>query len=443
VPAQEERPPPIAVHESWLPAEHPLHRPRHGGRQRTALLSALVFFLVPVLALSLGVRPAEFENRALAGFPTPTDGWGFFAGLPAWATDRLPFRDVAVRAVDGLSRRAFGEPSTPGPGTPGGPGSAGPVGPATPPAATAPPEPTGPVDPSTSIPGIFPQVIEGEDGWLYFGYDVEGKCAPAQPLTDTIVAVNRLRRAVEASGRRFVLVVSPDKTTAQPEFLPADYPGLGCAQAATREFWRRVPAEAGAIDLRAELRQLGTPSRPIYHRLDTHWTDRGAVTMVRTLAEQIAPGVTRGWDVKQVRTVQSGADLPNLLGRTGVNFFEQYSLAPSGGRDRTGRYLDDLREPVRIGTGPASGVVPGPVVLLGDSFIQSSARYLAAGFAEVHVVSYATAGPKPQRIADLMANQEVVVLEVVERNLAAGTVPLLEPAVLDVVIRELATRPLN
>lgn len=440
MPVQEERPPSIAVHEAWLPAEHPLHRPRHGGRQRTALLSALVFFLVPVLALSLGVRPAEFENRAFAGFPIPTDGWGFFAGLPAWASDHLPFRDVAVRVVDGLSRGAFGESATLGPGTDG---SAGPVEPLAPLAATAPPEPAGPADPSTSIPGVFPQVIEGEDGWLYFGYDVEGKCAPTQPLTDTIVAVNRLRTAVEASGRRFVLVVPPDKTTAQPEFLPADHPGLACAQAATRDFWRRVPAEAGAIDLRAGLRQLSTPSRPIYHRLDTHWTDRGAVTMVRTLAEEIAPGVTRGWDVEQVRTVQSGADLPNLLGRTGVNFFEQYSLAPSGGGDRTGRYLDDLREPVRIGTGPASGVVPGSVVLLGDSFIQSSARYLAAGFAEVHVVSYATAGPEPQRIADLMADQEVIVLEVVERNLAAGTVPLLDPAALDVIIGELATRPLN
>jgi len=437
---QEERPPSIAVHEAWLPAEHPLHRPRHGGRQRTALLSALVFFLVPVLAVSLGVRPAEFENRALAGFPTPTDGWGFFTGLPAWASDHLPFRDVAVRVVDGLSRGAFGESATLGPGTDG---HAGPVGPVAPPAATSPPEPAGPADPSTSIPGVFPQVIEGEDGWLYFGYDVEGKCAPTQPLTDTIVAVSRLRTAVEASGRRFVLVVPPDKTTAQPEFLPADHPGLDCAQAATRDFWRRVPAEAGAIDLRTELRQLSTPSRPIYHRLDTHWTDRGAVMMVRTLAEEIAPGVTRRWDVEQVRTVQSGADLPNLLGRTGVNFFEQYSLAPSDGGDRTGRYLDDLREPVRIGTGPASGVVPGSVVLLGDSFIQSSARYLAAGFAEVHVVSYATAAPEPQRIADLMADQEVIVLEVVERNLAAGTVPLLDPAALDVVIRELATRPLN
>jgi hypothetical protein len=42
-----------------------------------------------------------------------------------------------------------------------------------------------------------------------------------------------------------------------------------------------------------------------------------------------------------------------------------------------------------------------------------------------------------------MADQEVIVLEVVERNFAAGTVPLLDPAALDVVIRELATRPLN
>ncbi|MDQ3886437.1 MAG: hypothetical protein M3308_05365 [Actinomycetota bacterium] len=438
MPVQEERPP-SAVHETWLPAEHPLYRPRHGGQQRTALLSALVFLFVPVLALSLGVRPTEFENRALARFPTPTDGWGFFTSLPAWATDHLPFRALAVRIVDGLNRGVFGESVTAASGIGN---NATPVGPVAPPPVPTLPNSADPADPSRTISGAFPPVIEGKDGWLYFGDDVEGKCAPARPLTDTILAVNRLRAAVEASGRRFVLIVPPDKTTVQPEFLPADYSGLGCAQAATQEFWRRVPAEAGAIDLRAELQQLSAPSRPVYHRRDTHWTDRGAVTMVRALAEEITPGITQGWDVEPVRTVQSGADLPSLLGRTEVNFFEQYSLTPTGGQDRTGRYLDDLREPVRIGTGPLTGVVPEPVVLLGDSFIQSSARYLAAGFADIHVVGYAAAS-KPQRIADLMADQEVIVLEVVERNLAAGTVPLLDPAVLDVIIRELAARPLH
>lgn len=439
VPVQEERPPSIAVHEAWLPAEHPLHRPRHGGRQRTALLSALIFFLAPLLALSLGVRPAEFENRSLTDFPGPGDGWGLSTDLPAWAADHLPFRDVAIRAADRVSHRVFDEPSPLDTRT--GEGNPGPVGPIAPPAPPAWSGPQVPAEPSTStVPGVFPQVVAGRDGWLYFGYDVEAKCAPARPLGDTIAAVNRLRDIVEASGRRFVLVVPPDKTTAQPDFLPADYPGRDCSRAASREFWQRVPAQTRALDLRADLRALSAPAHPGYHKLDTHWTDRGAIAMVRALAERIEPGSTDTWKVQQLRTVQSGADLPTLLGRTGVNFYQQYSLAPSGGLDRAGPYIDDLTVPVRLGSGPVGGVVTDPVGLLGDSFSKAPARYLDAGFADVQVVSYATS---PEAIGAAMADRRVVVLEVVERNLASGVVPLLQPAALEALAREFAARPLN
>ena len=64
------------VHESWLPSEHPLHRPRHAIRQRTSLICAVVFFCTPLLLLLLGVRVPNIENRQLAAFPSPGDGWG-------------------------------------------------------------------------------------------------------------------------------------------------------------------------------------------------------------------------------------------------------------------------------------------------------------------------------------------------------------------------------
>ena len=96
--------------ESWLPREHALHRPRHGVRQTSSRVAALVFFCVPLLLLVVGVRAPEFENRRLADFPSVTDGFGLFTGLDQWATDHLPLRDKAVQAEDGISRGVFGEP---------------------------------------------------------------------------------------------------------------------------------------------------------------------------------------------------------------------------------------------------------------------------------------------------------------------------------------------
>src|ERR1700754_2012621 len=63
----------------------------------------------------------------------------------------------------------------------------------------------------------FPRVIEGSKGWLYLGYDMLGACLPEQPLDDVIGSLKRLRDAVESSGRKFVLIVAPDKSTMVPE----------------------------------------------------------------------------------------------------------------------------------------------------------------------------------------------------------------------------------
>jgi len=98
------------IHESLLPRDHTLHRPRHGKRQRAALTCAMVFFLVPTLAFVFGVRPQNFENHRLAAFPSPAAGWAFFTGLNNWATDHLPLRQLGVQAETGISSGVFGEP---------------------------------------------------------------------------------------------------------------------------------------------------------------------------------------------------------------------------------------------------------------------------------------------------------------------------------------------
>lgn len=441
--AREKGPSSIVVHEAWLPSEHPYHRPRHGGRQLMALISALVFFMVPALALMLGVRPAMFENRALAQAPNPADGWGFFTELPAWANDHLPFRDGAVRAVDGVSHNVFGEPFPLGARLDGGRLTGRVATPVPQDVPAVPSVPSVPFTPSSGVPGVFPLVVTGKNGWLYFGFDVEAKCAPIRPLDQTIDAVNRLRAAVVASGRQFVFVVAPDKTTAVPQYLPPDYAGRDCARAGTGVFWSQITHRAGAVDLRGNLGALAAHGDPIYHRLDTHWTDLGALLMTRVLAERIHPGSTMTWKIEPTQTAQSGADLPRLIGRTGVNVYRQYSLAPSGDRDRTGPHVDDIRQPVLIGAGQVPGVLGESVTMLADSFSESAARYVTAGFSDVALVSYETAGSDPADIGALMARRQVVVLEVVERNLASGAVPVLQPDALDVITAQLAARPLR
>ncbi|WP_229786749.1 alginate O-acetyltransferase AlgX-related protein [Actinokineospora fastidiosa] len=428
-----------AVHEAWLPREHSLHRPRHGGKQTLALVCALVFFAAPTVMWIGGMRATEIENRKLADFPTPADGWGMVTGLPAWATDHLVFRSGAVHAVDWVSRTFFGESATFDRGT------TGPL--------PSEPEPQAPIVddgpgstewPDQQYPGYL-RVLEGNEGWLYFGYDVVAKCEPAQPLVDTIRQLNLIRDVVERSGREFVLVVPPDKSTMVPQFLPGDYPGKDCADTESEQFWREVTLLAGAMDLRPLLRTAADRrGHPLYYREDSHWTHDGALEMVRALAERVEPGVTRDWQVTpNADKLVFPADLPALLGRTGENISATYQVRPDGGADRTEFRAWDLRKPIRTTEMPTNGMITRPTVVLGDSFGLGAAPYLPAAFSDVTQLSYSTARPDPGLVARTVADHEVVVLEIVERNLAGGIPSLLDQAFVDTLTAELAKRPIR
>ncbi|MEO7196190.1 MAG: hypothetical protein ABIZ05_15490, partial [Pseudonocardiaceae bacterium] len=81
----------------------PYGRSGHRNRQLTALACVGLFFFGPTIVHGVGIHAARFENRALATFGDPREGWAWLTGLPAWAADNLPLRDSAVRATEALS----------------------------------------------------------------------------------------------------------------------------------------------------------------------------------------------------------------------------------------------------------------------------------------------------------------------------------------------------
>ncbi|MGH4017964.1 MAG: alginate O-acetyltransferase AlgX-related protein [Pseudonocardiaceae bacterium] len=423
----------IDLHEAWLPQEHPLHRPRHGGRQLTALVCAALFFLTPTLSVPLGAGAAEFENRPLAPFPAITAGWGFFTGLEAWAADRLPFRDDAVRTYDVVSRGVFGEPA-----------------PFTEQGAPAEAQP-GPVDPVPApadrdrIPlSAFPAVIEGKDGWLYLGSYVRGACAPSRSLDGVIASLHELRDAVERSGRRFELVVAPDKTTMVPELMPEEYVGDGCVGAARAEFWRRAVPAVGAIDLRPALRDAAArKGGSIYYPADTHWSHEGGLVLTYALAGSIEPGVSRTWQISRNGSIPWPDDISPLIGRNGEHRIDTYALAPDGGPDRTQPVVSDFRLRLELASPPTTGTIERPVRMVADSYTQFASRYLAAVFNDLSIVHPETVGAAPERAGELLAEGEVVVVEIAERHLMSGESQILRDPVIDTIGAELARRPVR
>ncbi|HKR52053.1 MAG TPA: hypothetical protein VJT72_21230, partial [Pseudonocardiaceae bacterium] len=285
----------------------------------------------------------------------------------------------------------------------------------------------------------FPSVIEGRDGWLYLGADVRGACLPARSLDDTLGSLRRLRSVVEASGRQFVLVVAPDKTTMVPEQLPVEYLGRDCSARAREEFWRRVVAEAGAIDLRPSLTEIARrQGSPVYYPADTHWSQEGGLAMTYALADRVEAGITRTWQVAPAGSIPWSDDISPLLGRSGERAIPTYSLAPAGQQDRARSIASDFRVPLHLTSAAAAGTVDRPVRMIADSFTQFASRYLAAAFTDITVVHPDTVAATPRQAGALLATGKVVVVEVAERNLLSGTSPILLYPVIDDLASQLA-----
>jgi alginate O-acetyltransferase complex protein AlgJ len=421
-----------ATPESWLPKEHNLYRPRHSPRQRTALTCVVIFFLTPALAFVLGVRPTAFENRALHGFPSIADGWAFFTGLSGWATDHLPLRKAGVEAANGISAGVFGDPPQSGQST-----SEGPIG-------IEPRTQPGPND--TRPAGGYPPLLYGSDGWLYLGADVSNKCVPTLNAVQVVRAFQRLRAAVESSGRRFELVIAPDKSTVMPQHLPASYPGKDCARAASDQFWRNATTVLGDIDLRPSL--AATAARvghPLYDANDTHWSYEGGLTMAYALADRIAPGTTSSWAVKPREVDLWPADLPTLIGKSENRHLQTYTLAPDGVTDRSHYVASDFRTPLHLEQTapiPAKGVIGSKAALIADSFTQFATPFLAAGFQNLNIVHAETMAQNTTANATaLLADRDVIVVELAERNAVGGASPLLRDSVIDQIAAVLANNP--
>lgn len=396
-------------------------------RRPLALVLAFLFFFSPGLAYVAGVRPQAIENRALTPLPSPSDGWKFFPTFTTWAVDHLPLRGQAVSANSKVSEKVFGEaPSFNG-------DSGGPIG-GTPAGASG----AGAAD-------QYPRVIQGKDGWLYFGADISNLCQPTASVADTLSRLNRLAHAVQASGRRFVLAIAPDKTTIFPKDLPDTYAGRSCAKARRAAFWdalQKTPP-AGYVDLKGPLlAQQQKSGFPLYRQTDTHWGPMGAAVYAQRLAQALDPALLRGTTVVRHGTTTRLGDLGKMISAPHMDSFpdvevSRVGVTPVGRPDLA---LPEMPYSPRTFTDRTTGapLFTPHTLLLGDSFSSASGPALGGLFANVTLLHNETSGVYPEAVANLMTDSDVVVYEVVERTIGSGRGSLISDASLAAIEKALA-----
>jgi alginate O-acetyltransferase complex protein AlgJ len=379
--------------------------PRPRGRRWLVLLVGLVFLFTPAAAYVSGVRATEIENRRLTSFPSASEGWDFFPQLSAWATDHLPLRDVAVSANTRLSEAVFGEPPQyGGPAT----GGDGPVAPA--------PEPE-------AEERVFPRILQGQDGWLFLGADVSGPCEPLMPMDQVLEGLSRFGALMQRAGKTYVFTVPPDKSTMNPEKLPDSYVGEDCATEAKDAFWERMRDDppVGYVDLERELARVQQEEgENLWRPSDTHWAQRGALVYAQELALALDPALWRTSTMVPTGPVQARADLAAQLGTPRSDTVPGWTL------ERNGVTVTQATGTRITSTTTGAPLHTPSTLILGDSFTQASLSLIAPLFAQARIVHPQAAVDDPAGLVPAVLSAETVVLEIVERSVVAGDVPIID-----------------
>ena len=399
-------------------------------RQKIALIPlvvALVFFFSPAAAFVLGDRAATIDNRPLANLPSPADGWAFFPDFNTWANDHLPLRSEAVEGGTELSEAVFDEPP-----------------------------PYGQTGAAAADGVQYPQVIDGEDGWLYFGGDVSAPCNPVRSIDETIANFQRLEAAIRASGRTMVLAVVPDKSTMVPEHLPDQYAGEQCASARKEAMWEGLTsAGLPLVDMRDPLAaEQEHFDEPLYRPHDSHWNRRGAGVFVEEIVGRLDPALVGGQPGQpglpspfvEGADVELNGDLGTMLGTpttdpaVGVTVERPGVTVAIDGVTVDHNDIDGMeRVPVTVdGSSTGAPLIPGRTALLGDSFSAGLPPLVTPFFDSLTLLhNQASAEALTQTIVD----SDTIVVQIVERSVAAGEVQLATPAVVDVIEQSLAANP--
>jgi len=378
-----------------------------GLRLAPIALAGALFVFLPTLAGLAGEHARPLENKPLADPPSLTAGWDVFDEASAFVQDHLPVRNAAVDLHGKVVSKAFGDP---------------------------------PLAPTQTAGGVaYPSVVDGENGWMYYGADFLHPCNPELPVDRTVDRLTRLATILRGAGKQVAIVVVPDKSSVVVDELPSRYIGRKCSQERKQQFWSAYAGhDPDFLDLRPALAAADRVPGRAYLKTDSHWTPAGSVAYAKSLVDHLSAGTWSAKDLRRGGTFRKHGDLATVLLEDTVDEVPNVSVHRDGvtptHESRSGNYTFRYRN-----TSPEpTALVRGRTSLIGDSFTYTSRETWSPWFENVttrHRANTATS----LVLGDLAASSNVI-FEVVERDAASGSLGSVNDAFLNELEERLAKK---
>ncbi len=339
------------------------------------LASVLILYLPLIAMFSMDSESLETKS----GIVVPEADWSlnYISELSRYLSENSGFKTQAIRIDEFIDERLFREKGVAG--------------------------------------SISPRVIEGKKRVAFIADAFNEACNPHIQTGLLIDQIRSLARAIEQSGRRFRLVVSPDKSTILSEFLPSEFPLRDCFKLYNEEFWNSfgVSDLSGFVDLRTELLAARTTRRELlYKKRDSHWDQAGAAVAAQAVVNSFGDGIWERENLQFTGLTEELGDLDTLLGRTTLDQVPTYAYKRE---DVVEDLLVDVTPPTLRHNSKNAYLIPGRTVVFGDSFSEAAAPFFLSYFEQVTTIRFFDFSP--EGFMKAIANADNVIFWTIERSM--------------------------
>lgn len=279
------------------------------------------------------------------------------------------------------------------------------------------------------------KVILGKQGWLFYTETLEDfKGIPTMTERQYYAAARSLALMQEyfrKKGSRFLFTIAPNKNSLYPQFMPYYAQQLwneGNAEKLEKQI-RLQQVEYADLFYALSKEQAG--AEILYHSLDSHWNNRGAVLAYKALTERLDIEPEDFEKSGRSRNRTFSGDLYEMVYPKGTKKDWNFRY----GHEFQYRYAEPVKDHMDIEIHTLCKGKKGSLVMFRDSFGNAILPFLAESFSKGYFtrqVPYdleAASGERP----------DAVVLELVERNISqlAQTAPVMEAPLRDVKIDQM------
>lgn len=282
---------------------------------------------------------------------------------------------------------------------------------------------------------IYKYVLVGKDGWLFYAGDQSiPDYQKTNPLTKKQQVqlqeqLESLNTRLKSQGITLLVVIPPNKSTIYPQYMPDQIPVLGKQSALDRfMIHMKKNSDVPVLDLRPTLAQA-SQGQDVYYRTDSHWNQLGAYYSYVEIMDALSAG---------------DPDLqPHSLSDFEIEFAGKNTHDLARGMGRPDDKEEDWLLMPRFKVQVEQSVVPLPdgihdirtatnadqdlprLLVYGDSFYNSLAPFIEPHFSRVKEIPYVTAEDIWSLSWIDTEKPDIVIIEIVERNLKDGLQSLL------------------